>query len=131
MQRATGDVFAPKGLLKILILKIASEKPVTGTDIMREVPRMTDNAWKPSAGSVYYLLAELEKDDLIIHVPTGEAGIKRYICSEKGKLNLDSFKIDARRNLQKQIVILKILSDLSENNCLSDGIQDLSRKIAS
>lgn len=129
MSRNTNEVFAPKGLLKMLILKIASSRPVTGVEIMEEVPRMTENVWAPSPGSVYYLLGEMEDAGLLIHVPTGESGIKRYVSSEKGRVSLDSFKLDAQRNLHKQMIILRVLSDLAENNKISEAITSLTRKM--
>lgn len=123
------DVFAPKGLLKMLILKISSTKPVTGVEIMEDVPKMTENLWSPSPGSVYYLLGEMEEDGLIIRVPTGEPGVKRYVSSEKGKLSLDTFKLDIKRNLHRQLVMLRVLSDLSDNNTLSESITSIAKKI--
>jgi DNA-binding PadR family transcriptional regulator len=123
------DVFAPKGLLKMLILKITSQRPTTGVDIMQQVPKMTENAWSPSPGSVYYLLGEMEQAGLVIHVPTGESGIKRYVSSEKGKLSLDTFKLDARKSLHKQIIMLRVLADLTENDSLSVAISHLIGKV--
>jgi DNA-binding PadR family transcriptional regulator len=131
MQRNKSEVFAPKGLLKMLILKLAAEKPITGIEIMDEIPKMTEDVWKPSPGSVYYLLAEMMEDDLLIQVPTGESGVKRYICSNKGKVCLDSFKVDAKKDLYRQMIILKLLSDLAGNNLISDQIQILSRMVSS
>jgi DNA-binding PadR family transcriptional regulator len=130
MAKNRSEVFAPKGLLKMLILKIASTKPVTGVEIMQDVPKMTENLWSPSPGSVYYLLGEMEEDDLIIRVPTGEPGLKRYVSSEKGKLNLDTFKLDARKNIYRQLVMLRVLSDLAESNSLSDSITSITKKIS-
>ena len=130
MQKNRSEVFAPKGLLKMLILKIASTKPVTGVEIMQDVPRMTENLWSPSPGSVYYLLGEMEEDGLIIRVPTGEPGLKRYVSSEKGKLNLETFKLDVKRNLYRQLVMLRVLSDLAESNSLSESITSIAKKIA-
>lgn len=129
MSRRGNDVFAPKGLLKMLILKIATQRATTGVEIMDEVPKMTNNVWSPSPGSVYYLLGEMEEAGLIIHVPTGEAGIKRYVSSEKGKLNLENFKLDAQKNLYKQMTMLKILSDLADNSSVSQAISTLTKKI--
>lgn len=129
MAKNGAEVFAPKGLLKMLILKIASTKPVTGVEIMQDVPKMTEELWMPSPGSVYYLLAELEKDGLLIHVPTGESGIKRYVASEKGKLSLDSFRLDAQKNLYRQLIMIRVLSDLAENKSVSDAISSLSKKL--
>lgn len=131
MQKNRSEVFAPKGLLKMLILKIASTKPVTGVEIMQDVPNMTENLWSPSPGSVYYLLGEMEENGLLIHVPTGEPGIKRYVSSEKGKLNLDNFKLDVRKNLHRQLVMLRVLSDLAENEPLSSAISSIAEKIES
>ena len=129
MPKNRSDVFAPKGLLKMLILKISSSKPVTGVEIMEDVPKMTENLWSPSPGSVYFLLGEMEKAGLIIRVPTGEPGVKRYVSSEKGKLSLDNFRLDIKKNLHRQIVMLRVLSDLSDNDSLSDSISSLAKKV--
>ncbi len=129
MPKNGNDVFAPKGLLKMLILKIASSRAITGIEIMHEVPKMTDNVWAPSPGSVYYLLGEMEEDGLLIHVPTGETGVKRYISSDKGKLSFDSFKLDAQKNLYRHMVMGKVLSDLAENAAVSEEILALARKL--
>ncbi len=128
MPRKANEVFAPKGLLKMLILKIASSRPVTGVEIMEQVPRMTENVWSPGPGSVYYLLGEMQDAGLLIHVPTGESGIKRYVSSEKGKVSLDAFKLDAQRNLHKQMIMLRVLSDLAEDSKISEAISSLAKK---
>ncbi len=129
MPKNDSEVFAPKGLLKMLILKFASSRPVTGVEIMADVPRMTEDLWSPSPGSVYYLLGEMEKDGLLLHVPTGEPGIKRYVSSEKGKLLLENFKLDVKKNLYRQLVMMRVLSDLSENDTMSEAISSIARKI--
>jgi DNA-binding PadR family transcriptional regulator len=123
------EVFAPKGLLKMIMLKLASTRPVTGVEIMSEVPQMTEDLWAPSPGSVYYLLGEMEQNGLLLHVPTGEPGIKRYVSSEKGKLALENFKLDVKKNLYRQLVMMRVLSDLAENNSLSDSISSIAKKI--
>ena len=96
---------------------------------MSEVPKMTESLWSPSPGSVYYLLGEMEKDGLLLHVPTGEPGIKRYVSSEKGKILLENFKLDVKKNLYRQLVMMRVLSDLSENNSISESISSIARKI--
>jgi DNA-binding PadR family transcriptional regulator len=130
MPKNDSEVFAPKGLLKMLILKFTSTRPVTGVEIMEDVPKMTEDLWSPSPGSVYYLLGEMEKYGLILHVPTGEPGIKRYVSSEKGKLVLENFKLDIKKNLYRQLVMMRVLSDLAENSTLSESISSIARKIA-
>ena len=130
MSKKASEVFAPKGLLKMLILKIASTKPVTGVEIMSDVPKMTEDLWSPSPGSVYYLLGELVENGLLLHIPTGEPGIKRYVSSEKGKISLENFKLDVRKNLYRQLVMLRVLSELAENDSLSEIISSIARKIS-
>ena len=131
MPKNRSEVFAPKGLLKMLILKIASTKPVTGVEIMQDLPDMTEKLWSPSPGSVYYLIGEMEEDGLIIRVPTGEPGIKRYVSSEKGSSALETFKLDIGKNLHRQSVMLRVLSDLAENKSVSDSISTIARNIGS
>jgi DNA-binding PadR family transcriptional regulator len=130
MSKKASEVFAPKGLLKMLILKIASTKPVTGVEIMSDVPKMTEDLWSPSPGSVYYLLGELVENGLLLHIPTGEPGIKRYVSSEKGKISLENFKLDVRKNLYRQLIMLRVLSELAENDSLSEIISSIARKIS-
>ena len=129
MTKNGSGVFAPKGLLKMLILRIASTRPVTGVEIMQEVPRITEELWTPSPGSVYFLLGEMEKSGQLIHVPTGEPGIKRYVSSEKGKLSLENFKLDAQKNLYRQLILSRVLSDFAESNSVSEEIMSIAKKI--
>jgi DNA-binding PadR family transcriptional regulator len=129
MPKNDSEVFAPKGLLKMLILKLASIRPITGVEIMSDVPKMTEDLWSPSPGSVYYLLGEMEKDGLLLHIPTGEPSVKRYVSSEKGKLLFDNFKLDVKKNLYRQLVMMRVLSDLAENSSLSESISLIAKKI--
>jgi DNA-binding PadR family transcriptional regulator len=110
-------------------LKFASSRPITGVEVMEDVPKMTEDLWLPSPGSVYYLLGEMEKDGLLLHVPTGEPGVKRYVSSEKGNLLFDNFTLDIKKNLYRQLVMLRVLSDLAENDALSDSISSIAKKI--
>ena len=130
MPKNSSGVFAPKGLLRMLILRIASIRPVTGVEIMQEVPNMTERLWTPSPGSVYFLLGEMEKSGLLLRVPTGEPGIKRYVSSEKGKLNLANFKIDAKKNLYRQLILSRVLSDLAESGSVSEEITAIAKKMS-
>ncbi len=47
MPKNDSEVFAPKGLLKMLILKFASSRPITGVEIMADVPKMTEISLVP------------------------------------------------------------------------------------
>ena len=74
----------PRGLLKFLVLKMISEKPISGAEIVEEIEKQT-GSWKPSPGSIYPLLAQLHKKGLTKELPTDELGFKRYSFTDEGK----------------------------------------------
>jgi DNA-binding PadR family transcriptional regulator len=75
----------PKGFLRYQVLELLNEKPLSGSEIISEIERKTNECWKPSPGSVYPLLAWLQDNNYIKEVPTAESGIKRYMLTDKGK----------------------------------------------
>jgi len=75
----------PKGFLRYQVLKLLSEKPMSGSEIMSEIEKQTNGHWKPSPGSIYPLLAWLQDKGYIKEVPEQEAGTKRYTLTEQGK----------------------------------------------
>ena len=86
----------PKGFLRQYVIKLLSEKPMSGSEIIEEILKRTGGLWKPSSGSIYPLLAWLRNKGFIEEVPTEEKGVKRYSLTEKGK-----------KFLEKQLKILK------------------------
>jgi len=77
-------VGVPRGLLKFLVLKMISEKPMSGVEIVEEIEKQT-GSWKPSPGSIYPLLASLHKKGFTKELPKDELGIKRYSFTDEGK----------------------------------------------
>lgn len=75
----------PKGFLRYQVLKLLKEKPMSGSEIMREIERETGGHWKPSPGSVYPLLAWLQDSGYTKEIPTEESGMKYYKLTEKGE----------------------------------------------
>jgi DNA-binding PadR family transcriptional regulator len=75
----------PKGLLRFLVLKLLTEKPLSGAEIVEEIERETDGRWKPSPGSIYPLLASLQDKGYTHESPNGEGGMKRYVLTEEGR----------------------------------------------
>jgi len=78
----------PKGFLRYQVLRLLNEKPMSGSEIMTEIEKQTEGRWRPSAGSIYPLLAWLQ-DKGYIKEADGEAGIKRYALTEQGKAFLE------------------------------------------
>ncbi len=82
MKRTAG---VPRGLLRFLVLKFLSEKPMSGAEIVEVIERETGGKWKPSPGSIYPLLAWLQDNSYTKELSTVESGMKFYILTEEGK----------------------------------------------
>lgn len=74
----------PRGLLRFLVLKMLSEKPLSGSEIIHEIETKT-GSWKPSPGSIYPLLLWMQKEGYTQELPRNELGFKRYSYTKKGK----------------------------------------------
>ena len=85
-------VGVPRGLLRFLVLKMISEKPMSGTEIVEQIAEQTGGRWKPSSGSIYPLLALMLKKGFTRESIRREDGLKRY-----------SFTIEGSKFLNKQI----------------------------
>jgi DNA-binding PadR family transcriptional regulator len=56
---------AQKGYIRVAILILLNRKPSHGYEIMKEIKGKTQGYWKPTAGGVYPILRNLEKDKYI------------------------------------------------------------------
>ncbi|MGC8816366.1 MAG: PadR family transcriptional regulator [Candidatus Hadarchaeum sp.] len=79
----------PKGFLRYQVLELLNKRPLSGSEIMEEVKKMSNGCWRPSPGSVYPLFAWLKKNGYVKEVRTPEIGIKRYALTERGKKLLE------------------------------------------
>ena len=109
------NISIPRGLLKIYILKAASKIPVNGIDIINQIDLSTDGAWKPSPGSIYYLLNELSSLEMISSINSLK-NVKKYIITNKGKQLLDSLLRDTKKIFQKQFIVLKLISNIVDSD---------------
>lgn len=73
-----------RGLRYVILRILASRSPLTGSQIAEEVERMTWGFWRPSPGSIYPALAQLEAEGLI-RVAKIEGPRKYYELTEEGK----------------------------------------------
>ncbi len=95
----------PKGFLRYHVLELLNERPLSGSEIINEIGRMTGGCWKPSPGSVYPLLAWLQDNGYIEEVPAQESGIKRYTLTAKGKNLLEEQrKIRSHLRMEKMTI---------------------------
>lgn len=106
-------ISAPKGVLRLAALRLLSESSMSGTDLSRQVERITNGEWKPGPGSVYLLLGELLRKGLIAELPRREGNIRRYIISNKGKEELARLSKETEASVKKQLKLLAVYSSLA------------------
>ncbi len=54
-----------RGILTFYVLYSLKKKPKSGYDILKEIEEKTEGHWKPSKGTLYPILNQLEKEELI------------------------------------------------------------------
>jgi DNA-binding PadR family transcriptional regulator len=74
---------ARRGDIRTAALLLLAEEPRNGYQIMQEVQERSDGVWRPSPGSVYPALAQLE-DEGLIRVQEAE-GRKLFALTEAGR----------------------------------------------
>jgi DNA-binding PadR family transcriptional regulator len=75
----------PRGLLRFLVLKMLSEKPMAGFEIVDQIEAQTNGRWKPSPGSIYPLMAWMLKKGLTEELPKDATGSRRYGFTSAGR----------------------------------------------
>ena len=76
--------FGQKGWLRPVVLKLLSQKPMNGVELMGAVQDMSHGWMKPSPGSVYPLLETLTTEGLIRKRDDGKYEIEKKYSAEFG-----------------------------------------------
>jgi DNA-binding PadR family transcriptional regulator len=74
---------ARRGDIRTAALLLLAEEPRNGYQIMQEVEERSEGTWRPSPGSVYPALAQLE-DEGLIH-PEESEGRKAFAITDAGR----------------------------------------------
>ena len=82
-RRHGGRSRAGRGDVRITILILLDEGPANGYQLMQEIEQRTNGGWKPSSGSIYPALQQLE-DEGIVQTAEGE-GRKMFALTDEGK----------------------------------------------
>ncbi len=72
------------GLLRLWVLNILSQRNLNGSEIIKEIEENSKGWWKPSPGSIYPLLSQLEKAEFVTR-----DDFNRYSITVKGKETID------------------------------------------
>jgi DNA-binding PadR family transcriptional regulator len=72
-----------RGDVRAALLVLLAEEPRNGYALMQEVERRSEGVWRPSPGSVYPTLAQLEDEGLVVAEVVD--GRKRFALTEEGR----------------------------------------------
>jgi DNA-binding PadR family transcriptional regulator len=91
-----GAVAGPAGNRSTAILDLLAEgQPWNGYQIIQEIGARTDGVWRPSAGSVYPALQQLE-DEGLITTDAGDDRRRMYTLTEAGQTYVEAHADELR-----------------------------------
>jgi DNA-binding PadR family transcriptional regulator len=100
--------------LKYIVLKIIRDRPTHGYDIIKTVEQRSNGRWTPSAGSIYPILEDLEKNGIIRSEDIERK--KVYAITPKGEIAFDRMTEKKRQLLLEMIqVIDDVTGEAGEN----------------
>lgn len=79
-----------RGDVRAALLVLLDEQPQTGYGLMEEIERRSEGAWRPSPGSVYPTLKQLEDEELVI-AQTGE-GRTPFTLTDAGRAYVEEHR---------------------------------------
>jgi DNA-binding PadR family transcriptional regulator len=79
---------ARRGDVRLALLRLLAEQPRNGYQLMQAIEERSEGLWRPSPGSVYPTLAQLEDEGLIRSADT--EGARRFELTDAGREHLES-----------------------------------------
>ncbi len=119
-------ISAPKGLLKLVALQLFSESSLSGAELQEEIRKTSEGVWKPGPGSIYFLLDELRKGELVVELPRRGGTTRRYVISNKGKEELANLKRETDEEVKRQLKLLAYFCDRTSNSTLAKSLRAVS-----
>lgn len=85
---------ARRGNVRAAILTLLAEQPHNGYQMMQAIEQRSHGTWKPSSGSIYPTLQQLEDEGLVEteEAKPGQAGSRTYKLTAKGKRYVDEHR---------------------------------------
>jgi len=113
----------------LVSLQLLSESSLSGAELQEQIGRTSSSAWKPGPGSIYFMIRELRKLELVVELPGRGGTSRRYVISNKGKAELQRLKAVVGRETKKQLDILSYYCDTAGDKKLGDALRALSAGI--
>jgi DNA-binding PadR family transcriptional regulator len=84
---------ARRGDVRSAILAVLAERPMNGYQIIQEIAERSGGAWKPSPGSIYPTLQQLEDEGLVR--ADEESGRRTFTLTDEGRSYVDQHPDEA------------------------------------
>jgi len=86
---------ARRGDVRAAALALLAENPMNGYQIIQEIGERSDGVWRPSPGSVYPALQQLE-DEGLIRAQADENGRRSYQLTDEGRSYVEAHPDEVR-----------------------------------
>jgi DNA-binding PadR family transcriptional regulator len=120
---------APKGILRLVALKLLSQSSLSGAELQEQITGETQSRWSLGPGSIYFMLAELRNKGLIVEVPRKDGVIRRYVISSKGREELQRLSRAVNHDVKHQLELLSYYSSAAGDKALAEKLQILAREL--
>jgi len=85
----------PARRVRAAALALLAETPMNGYQIIQEIGERSGGVWRPSPGSVYPALQQLE-DEGLIRAEAGEGGRRGYVLTDEGRQYVEAHPDELR-----------------------------------
>jgi len=92
---------ARRGDVRAAALALLAEQPMNGYQIIQEIGERSGGVWRPSPGSVYPALQQLE-DEGLIRPESGESGRRGYVLTDEGRRRHDAAFADHNKVIERE-----------------------------
>jgi DNA-binding PadR family transcriptional regulator len=86
---------ARRGDVRAAALALIAEQPLNGYQIIQEIGERSGGVWRPSPGSIYPALQQLE-DEGLIRAEAGDGGRRAYQLTDEGRAYAESHADELR-----------------------------------
>jgi DNA-binding PadR family transcriptional regulator len=86
---------AKRGDVRAAALALLAEEPMNGYQIIQAISERSDGVWRPSPGSVYPALQQLE-DEGLIRAETADGGRRAYQLTDEGHAYVEAHPDEVR-----------------------------------
>jgi DNA-binding PadR family transcriptional regulator len=86
---------ARRGDVRAAALALLAEEPMNGYQIIQAIGERSDGVWRPSPGSVYPALQQLE-DEGLIRAEANEGGRRAYLLTDEGRSYVEEHPDEVR-----------------------------------